>query len=215
MQSVFPLTLRARATNRAVAATLTLDISASHLRAHAEQWRPLLGWFRPPGGDGDWNWGALIAEERALAPDSTWLFAVEAEGFLQGLMIAQNADSYVANLDGQQLLYISYVAIAPWNRSGFRRGAYTKRIVPKALAGVGEALVVAAIAKSRELGLDGRIGLHSLLPALDFYLRNCHFTFVGKHARSQESGTFWCELPAVSATFLQHGRVTAIGQRNP
>jgi hypothetical protein len=215
MQPAFPLTLRSRATNQAVAATLTLDISQSHLRAHTEQWRPLLGWFPPPGGDADWDWSALIAEERALAPTATWLFAVEADGLLQGLMIAQNGASYVANLDGQQLLYVSYVATAPWNRSGFRRGAYTKRIVPEALAGVGEALIIAAIAKSRELGLDGRIGLHSLLPALDFYLRNCHFTFVGKHARSQESGTFWCELPAVSATFLERGRVTPIRRRKP
>ncbi len=198
----FNLTLRTRTSNRDMSATLTLDITNDHLRMHAEQWKPLLGWYRGNQGDGDWDWAQKIAEERDLAPRTTWLFAIEAAGLLQGLMIAQARRDLRADLGGHPLVYISYLAAAPWNRTNLRRSAY-KRQIPASLRGVGEAFIVAAIAMSRDLGMEGRVALHSLEPALDFYVRKCHFTFIGKHANFQELGTFWCELPAESATFLE------------
>ncbi|MBX9699107.1 MAG: hypothetical protein K2X74_06705 [Acetobacteraceae bacterium] len=199
----FQLALWSRTRQREVPASLTLDITATHLRQQVEQWRPLLGWYGGDRGDGDWDWSALIAEERNLAPRTTWLFAVETEGLLQGLMIAQKRRDLRANLGGGALLYVSYLAAAPWNRGNFRRAAYRRHAVPESLSGVGEALILAAVAMSRDLGMAGRVGLHSLEAALDFYVRNCHFTFVGRHARVQEGGTFWCELPSASAGFLE------------
>ncbi len=187
--SVFPLTLRARATGEAVRARLTLDIAARHLRMHDKQWTPWLTAYRGSQGDGEWDWRAIIDEERAGAPRTTWLFALEAQQMLQGLMIAQSRGQ-TANMNGRRLLYIAYLATAPWNRHDFRRRRSGGRALPDGMAGVGEALVRAAVALSRDLGMAGRVGLHSLEPALDFYVRSCHFTYIGKHAKVQEGGTF-------------------------
>ena len=62
---------------------------------------------------------------------------------------------------GQELVYIDYVATAPWNRRQIQD--------PERLRGVGSLLVGTAVEASRMKGLDGRCGLHSLPSAEPFY----------------------------------------------
>ena len=61
----------------------------------------------------------------------------------------------------RRLVYISALATAPWNRYVITN--------PPTYKGVGGNLVDFAIARSRQLGYQGRIGLHALPSALGFY----------------------------------------------
>lgn len=61
----------------------------------------------------------------------------------------------------RRLVYISALATAPWNQPVITN--------PPSYKGVGGNLVDFAIARSQELGYQGRIGLHALPGALGFY----------------------------------------------
>jgi len=58
-------------------------------------------------------------------------------------------------------VYISALATAPWSRPVITN--------PPTYKGVGGNLVDFAVARSHELGYQGRIGLHALPGALGFY----------------------------------------------
>jgi hypothetical protein len=61
----------------------------------------------------------------------------------------------------RRLVYVSALATAPWNRAAINN--------PPTYKGVGSNLIHFAIARSCELGYQGRIGLHALPGALGFY----------------------------------------------
>jgi hypothetical protein len=61
------------------------------------------------------------------------------------------------------ILYVDYVAVAPWNRKAFQN--------PQRFHHLGTVMLGAAVAFSRTLGLDGRCGLHSLPQSEGFYAR--------------------------------------------
>lgn len=61
------------------------------------------------------------------------------------------------------ILYIDYVAVAPWNRRAFQN--------PQRFRHLGTVMIGAALELSRALGLDGRCGLHSLPQSEGFYQR--------------------------------------------
>jgi hypothetical protein len=68
------------------------------------------------------------------------------------------------------VVYVDYVESAPWNLKGYAD-------VPRFL-GVGTILIAEAIRLSLEMGLEGRVGLHSLPQAEAFYAK-CQMTRVG------------------------------------
>jgi hypothetical protein len=61
------------------------------------------------------------------------------------------------------ILYVDYVAVAPWNRRTFQN--------PQRFRHLGTVMIGAAVELSRALGLDGRCGLHSLPQSEGFYRR--------------------------------------------
>ena len=61
------------------------------------------------------------------------------------------------------ILYVDYVAVAPWNRKAFQN--------PQRFRHLGTVMIGAAVELSRGLGLDGRCGLHSLPQSEGFYRR--------------------------------------------
>lgn len=63
----------------------------------------------------------------------------------------------------QPLVYITYVATAPWNRR-------TPNRVDQ-LQGVGRSLITWAAQYSQQIGCKGRLGLHSLKSSDAFYMR--------------------------------------------
>ena len=100
-------------------------------------------------------------------------FALRCEGKLQGLMQLNTARyrSRVPEQAGKDLVYVDYVETAPWNR---------KAIVAQPRFGsVGTIMIRAAIEVSRDQEFRGRIGLHSLPSAEQFYANACGMTDLG------------------------------------
>ncbi len=60
------------------------------------------------------------------------------------------------------VVYVDYLAVAPWNRPAIQS--------PPRFKGLGTLLLGAAVSVSFEEGMDGRCGLHSLTQSEGFYL---------------------------------------------
>jgi hypothetical protein len=117
-----------------------------------------------------WNWAQKTAKVQGLLAFRG--FSVVAQGVTQGLaQVDLTKSAREPSQAGKPLVYIDYLEVAPWNRPELG----TK---PR-LRGVGTALVTAAVALSDDEGLKGRIGLHSLPQADDFYGHQCGMTDLG------------------------------------
>lgn len=110
-----------------------------------------------------WDWQKKVSISAHLIACPT--FAIECEHQVQGMMLI-NTDEYVARLPdeaGKSLVYIYFLAAAPWNLLQFEANRRFK--------GIGQILLRAAILQSLELEHRGRIGLHSLPQSEAFYDR--------------------------------------------
>lgn len=115
----------------------------------------------------EWDWER---KKRGTNKDSRF-FGVEYEGQVQCLMmISTGMDCKIPEQAGLPLVYVDYLEVAPWNQS--------RLVVERPFAGLGGLLLDVAISISRELGCEGRIGLHSLRQSEKFY-RNCRMTDCG------------------------------------
>jgi hypothetical protein len=120
--------------------------------------------------DAHWEWPA----KAAAVSSSSMLhgFALEAQGMTQGLMIV--VPFGVAREESQRGLPITEVMLlstAPWNRH--------KLVDAPIYKGVGRILLSAAISLSMEEEHNGRIGLHALSGAEDWYRDVCGMTDLG------------------------------------
>ncbi|MET1113231.1 MAG: hypothetical protein ABWX67_17065 [Allosphingosinicella sp.] len=119
--------------------------------------------------DAAWNWPlkAGIASLKAMAT-----FVVEAEGVTEGLMIAAPYGfAREPSQDGLPLTYIELLSTAPWNRA---------KLVPQPkYKGVGRLLMTAAVSLSLEEEQRGRIGLHALSGASEWYRGACGMSDLG------------------------------------
>jgi hypothetical protein len=97
------------------------------------------------------------------------LVAVAVQSDVQGVMAVKRLPRPAA-IGGGQVVYVDYLEAAPWNLKGMT--------APPRYVGVGTALMIEAIRISWEVGLGGRVGLHSLPQAEAFYPR-CGMTRVG------------------------------------
>ena len=114
----------------------------------------------------DWVRKAPQAEDGSLA-----LYAVECESEVQGLMAISTRPREAILTEGSSLVYVEYIEAAPWN-------IRTKGHLPRFL-GIGTALIADAVRISLEMGLGGRVGLHSLSQAERFYEQRCRMTCLG------------------------------------
>lgn len=108
-----------------------------------------------------WRWERKVADSVRLLSCPT--FAIECDNEPQGLMLL-TTDGYFGRMDtqkGKPLVYITYLACAPWND---KKIAEVRRF-----KGVGTILMRAAIENSVDIGFKGRIGLHSLPQSEVFY----------------------------------------------
>jgi hypothetical protein len=141
-----------------VPATLIRNFPQSQLAAIESVWAPArraLAEARARAGtpleSGHWNWNNKVDR---VTQGQLILHAIECEGEIQGLM-AIGAQPRSAHLTiDSSVVYIDYLEAAPWNQ---RAPEYQSRF-----GGVGSALFNEAVILSTELGLSGRIGLHSL-----------------------------------------------------
>lgn len=117
-----------------------------------------------------WDWEKKAERYGGLL--SYRFVGVEHAGTVQGMMMV-NLDAErcrVPQQRGKPLVYVEYLASAPWNSPLF--------MAEPLFTGVGTMLVFAAIQLSLEQGYGGRIGLHSLPQAETFY-QCCGMTELG------------------------------------
>lgn len=123
-----------------------------------------------------WQWPAKMAEVAGLIAYRG--YCVTCGGMTQGLM-RLDLTSFAREVSqlGKPLVYVEYLEVAPWNwGDGERRARY---------AGIGTALLAAAVALSIEEGFKGRMGLHSLPQSEGFYRNACGMTDLGPDAECQ------------------------------
>jgi len=115
-----------------------------------------------------WQWER---KWRAAVKSSQFL-GVECEGAMQALMIVRTDKTCrLPDQFGLPLVYVDYLAAAPWNlpelvpQPRFRRG--------------GLVLIAAALRLSEQIGYNGSVGLHSLPQAEEFYRTKCGMTDLG------------------------------------
>lgn len=118
-------------------------------------------------------------------------------GRMQGLMMLSTiaGKGRLPGQRGKAVLYIEYLESAPWN---LRDLAGTPQFL-----GVGVRLLEAAVEFSGEEGFGGRVGLHSLSQAADFYRK--YMTDLGLDS-SQSQGLRYFEMSAEQVRYFLEGR---------
>lgn len=155
----------------AVEAQLVDAIGEAQLVDWQTQWQPaLIGVLQelarrgvpPTNWPQSWHWDWREKTARVEGLLAFRGFSVVAQGVTQGLT---QLDLTKAGREPSQvrkpLVYVDYLEVAPWNRPDLEQ-------TPR-LKGVGTVLLTAAVALSEQEGFKGRIGLHSLPQADDFY----------------------------------------------
>lgn len=107
-----------------------------------------------------WDWGAKSQKLQFLAYRC---LGIEYAGKWQGLLMVK-LTGQVARLDpdrGKDLVYIDYLESAPWNLAVM--------VDTPLYGGIGPVLMRTAMQLSYDEGFHGRIGLHALPQAEDFY----------------------------------------------
>lgn len=117
--------------------------------------------------DGHWNW---IKKNRFTLLSSDYeKYAVECEQITQGLMMLEVSNYYSKNNPQQKIVYLDFLSTAPWNRISLKN--------PPDYKGVGSILLSFARQRSKQLGYEGRVGLHALPKAENFYKKRGMINF--------------------------------------
>ncbi|MEH2156524.1 GNAT family N-acetyltransferase [Nostoc sp.] len=134
-------------------------MSDSHLADFEIFWKPRLK--ATDQEDKHWDW---IKKRNVTDVQPNYeRYALVCERITQGLMLLE-IDWHRSRLKpGKNLVYIDFLATAPWNRKLIEEAQSYKHI--------GGNLIAFAIERSFDLGYKGRIGLHSLSRAEEFYNR--------------------------------------------
>lgn len=147
-------------------ANLFQGIDVDTLKGIQKEWAPEFeaagADVRPEDAHWDWVRKSLAAMKNPFVYE---IFGIDIDEQTQGMMLAAKGgvNSFSRHQDHlrKPLVYVDFLATAPWNRP-----LLTPR--PK-FKGVGRMLIATAISLSYEEEFDGRIGLHSLPGAERFY----------------------------------------------
>ena len=135
------------------------EMTTGHLMQIETVWRAMLQALEQP--DADWNWGYKL---RLSTVESRFeAYVVEIGKIVQGVMLIETQwhRSQLDALAQPRLVYVEYLAAAPWNR---------RRIEdPPDFVGIGRVLMQFSRQRSAALGYQGRVGLHALPAAAGFY----------------------------------------------
>ncbi|HEX3627224.1 MAG TPA: GNAT family N-acetyltransferase [Verrucomicrobiae bacterium] len=190
--------LKEMATGQLVEASLLDEITDRHLAMWIDTWQPVMEERcrgRKPGDrpeDHHWDWKLKADGWRPLLGYHS--FAITCNGELQGLMLACDFKSArIPAQFGKPIVHVEFLATAPWNRPEFQ--------TPKRYSGAGTVMVAAAVELSWQLGYRGRIGLHSLGDAEEFYRDKCGMTELGNDAAYQ--GLMYYEMTEKKAEYFR------------
>ena len=147
-------------------ANLFQGIDVDTLRGIQEGWAPEFeaagADARPEDAHWDWVRKSLAAMQNPFIYE---IYGIEIDQQTQGMMLAAKGgvNSFSRHQDHPRkpLIYVDFLATAPWNRP-----LLTPR--PR-FKGVGRTLIMTAVTLSYEEEFSGRIGLHSLPGAEPFY----------------------------------------------
>jgi hypothetical protein len=135
--------------------------------------------------DAAWDWTALLRtfkEHEREGFGKYEFYALRCQRQAQALMILKIAN-HVSQITGDPLVYVEFIAVAPWNRPAIQEPRRFKRC--------GSVLLELAAERSRLLGFSGRLGLHSK-PASRAFYRNSGLKDFGPDP--QEGGLHYFEL---------------------
>lgn len=168
-----PVKLEDRNTGQLVDASLYDGISPENLREYDEIWIPRMreafqrarallnqGKAVPhPAEDSHWDWSEKVLKTHGSLAHKH--YAIECEGKTQGMMQLELGLHRSRIEPGQHMAYIDYLSVAPWNR---------RIIEPKPkFKLVGTVMFGQALGTSDNEGFFGRVGLHALPNAADWY----------------------------------------------
>lgn len=205
---VSPVSLLRLSTKELVYAELWDAITDKNLADWEAEWRPetdkILRSLNNKGIERQlwpqsrhWDWGAkLAAIEGRLSNQS---FSIVCEGMTQAMMITDlTKRARIENQKNDHQVYVEYLEAAPWNR---------KELVglPPRFAGTGSLLIRAAIEFSKAEGYKGRIGLHSLPQANDFYSNRVGMTDLGPDPAYGNRMRYFEMTPEQAETFIEKG----------
>jgi len=133
-----------------------------------------------------WNWSLKSGQLKQLAIRG---FGITTEGIWQAVCLT-DCVSYtckaLGNL-GKPLVYLDYIEVALWNWTISKIGQTAR------FGACGPILFDRIVQLSREEGFKGRVGLHALPQAEQFYREKCGMTPLGKDASKQ--GLMYFEKP--------------------
>ena len=144
-----------------------------------------------------WDWRNKI--ERAVK-GRLLLSAVECGGEVHGLIAVASAPRYSVVTSGANVLYVDYIEKAPWN--------IRTPTDPPRYEGVETVLLADAIARSLDLGWEGRIGLHSLPSADGYYRKHCGMDDLGEDPAYYDLRYFEFTVPQAKAWRTSQGITT-------
>lgn len=138
------------------------------------EWQDCLNRFGCP--DARWQW-SIIADPTTLGI-SRESFCIESDGKVQcAMLVSLTERCRLATQASQHLVYIDYLAVAPWNRP--------RIATPIQLSGLGTIMLGIAVSLSKDEGWNGRVGLHSLPQSEGFYVRH-GMTNLGQDAAKED-----------------------------
>lgn len=151
--------------------------------AVVETWLPILRGSAEE--DANWDWPGKA--EDPCFPHAIEHVAIVVDDEVQGILVTSLPAEPPALSEISDLLYVEYIAAAPWNR---------KHLGPPRFKAVGPALLRHAVLRSFAVGREGRIGLHSEKQAESFYDATCKLSDRGEDLAQQlrryyEGDTMW------------------------
>jgi len=135
---------------------------AEELRAHGETLE-----------SAHWDWRNKAQRQ----PHWHCLVTIECDGQVQGIMAVENFLRPSQLTPTSWVLYVDYLEVAPWNYRLPQNRSVAAVREPR-FKGVGVLLLGEAIRMSTGVTAGGRLGLHSLRQAEDFY-SHCGMTRIG------------------------------------
>ena len=125
------------------------------------------------------------------------MFGIEYQSQMQGLMLVTTAGKvcFIPSQKGKPLVYISFLATAPWNDPGI--------VAEPRYSLVGSVFIAAAIQLSIEEEFSGRVGLHSLPQADEWYAKSCGMTDLGRDPAVRGNLRYFEMTPEQAAEYLK------------
>lgn len=143
-----------------------------------------------------WDWRRKMkAIESRLANQS---FSIVCQEMTQAMMTTDlTKRAQIVGQANQHLVYIDFLEVAPWNRREISQRSAR-------FSGAGSILVRAAVELSKTEGFKGRVGLHSLPQANDFYANKVGMTDLGQDA-TYHNLRYFEMTPEQAEAFIQKG----------